>query len=1155
MRCTHCQFENPAGTRVCEACGQRLALLCPQCGHECSPAAKFCEACGALLDTIAAPPYAPSAAPRQPPLPAPPAPQVPAPVLYTPHHLAERIREERAAMEAKGADAAGERKTITALFADMAGSTALIQDLDPEEARSLIDPVVALMMEAVHHYEGYVAKSLGDGILALFGAPIAHEDHALRALFAALRMQQAMRRHSDRVRLEQGIPLQIRVGVHTGEVVVRSIRKDDLRTDYDPVGHTMHIAARMEGVATPSSILVSESTHRLTEGYFEFKALGRTEIKGLREPLAVYEVLGLGALRTRLQVGAHRGLARFVGREPELERLGEALALARAGHGQIVGVMGEAGVGKSRLFHEFKARAQQGCLVLETFSVSHGKAFPYLPLIDLLRNYFQITAQDDERRCREKATGKLLILDRALEEHLPYLLYLLGIVEPGSALPTMDPAIRRRRTFEAIVKLLVRESQNQMLMVLFEDLQWLDSETEAFLDVLIAQVPYARLLLLVNYRPEYRHGWGGDLSYIQLQLAPLGPAEAQGLLKALLGDDPSLVPLKQLILSKTEGNPFFMEEVVQTLAEEHTLLGQPGHCRIDKTPVALHIPTTVQGVLAARIDRLPVPQKELLQTLAVIGTEFPSSLVRHVTGQPDEALHPLLADLQAGDFIYERPAYPEVEYAFKHALTQEVAGNSLLSAQRSILHERTGQAIETLFPDRLKEYCSELAHHYSQSGNVPKAVEYLQLAAQQALQRSAQLEGIGHLNAALDMLKMLPDTPERQRDELSLLLTLGPAWMAARGYGAPEVEATYTRALALCEQGGKTMELFSAQYGLWSFYLLRAQFKTAHILAERLLGLAQQTKDPEQLAEAHRILGTTVYRLGEIKTARTHMEQALALHRPGRQSYSNLLRYARNPAAHMRSTLGTILWYLGFPDQARTRCEEALTLAREIYDPFALALGLILAAQLHQYRREAQLVRKYADAAIELSSDQGFPLYLGLGKILRGWALGEQGSHEEGIMQIKEGLIAHEATGAALGRPTLLALLAGAYGKAGQAGVGLRVLSEALALATNTGECFDLPRLLRLKGELIQLSSDNQASRFASANEAEACFMEAIAIAHDQGAISVELQIALSLARLWQPWGKVGPACEMLAEIHRQFTEGFDTLDWQEAKALLNDLT
>uniref|UniRef100_UPI003F4963E8 ATP-binding protein n=1 Tax=Cupriavidus yeoncheonensis TaxID=1462994 RepID=UPI003F4963E8 len=1142
MHCTHCQFENPAGVRFCEQCGQRLSQVCEQCGHESSPTAKFCGACGALLtNTVPASGQLP--------------PSVPAPVLYTPPHLAERIRAERAAMEAKGGDAGGERKTITALFADMAGSTALIQDLDPEEARSLIDPVVALMMEAVHHYEGYVAKSLGDGILALFGAPIAHEDHALRALFAALRMQQAMRLHSDKVRLEQGIPLQIRVGVHTGEVVVRSIRKDDLRTDYDPVGHTMHIAARMEGVATPSSILVSESTHRLTEGYFEFKALGRTQIKGLREPLAVYEVLGLGALRTRLQVGAHRGLARFVGREAELERLGAALATAREGHGQIVGVVGEAGVGKSRMFHEFKARSQQGCLVLETFSVSHGKAFPYLPLIDLLRNYFQITAQDDERRYREKATGRLLILDRSLEEHLPYLLYLLGIIEPGSGLPTMDPAIRRQRTFEAIARLLVCESQNQTLMILFEDLQWLDSETEAFLNVLIEEVPGARILLLVNYRPEYRHDWSCKPCYTQLHLEPLGQAEAQQLLTALLGDDRSLVPLKQLILSKTEGNPFFMEEVVQTLAEENALVGQPGSYRIEKAPLALHIPTTVQGVLAARIDRLPVPQKELLQTLAVIGTEFPSSLVQHVTGQADEALHPLLADLQAGDFIYERPAFPEVEYAFKHALTQEVAGNSLLSGQRSVLHERTAQAIEALFPDRLKEYCSELAHHYSQSGNVLKAIEYLQLAGKQAMQRSAQLEAIGHLNAALDLLKTLPDTRERLREELTLLLTLGPAWIAARGHGAPEVEATYTRALALSEQGGETPQCFSAQLGLWSFYLLRSQLKTAQALGERLLSLAQGTQDPEQLAEAHRVLGATVFRLGEISEARNQVEQALALHRPDRQSYGHFLRYARNPAVNMRSTLSWILWYLGLPNQSLTCCEEALALARKASDPFALALSLIFAAELHQRRGELEQALEYANAALALSSDQGFPLYLAWATILRGWGLARQGNPEEGIALIHQGLRAHEATGAALGRPSLLGLLADAYGKAGQPEAGLRVLGDALTLVDKTGECLDEATLNRLQGELmLQLSGEN-ADSSAMEEAAQASFQKAINLARQQSAKSIELQGVLSLARLWHRQGKNDAARQMLTEIHTTFSEGTDTVDVRQAIRLLEKLT
>jgi len=1134
MHCTECGFENLAGAKFCEACGARLGRRCPHCGEDASPTAKFCRACGAPLSDADAGPTALDGAADL------------APVHYTPPHLAARILAEQAAMEARGGTG-GERKTITALFADMAGSTALIQDLDPEEARRLIDPVVTLMMEAVHHYEGYVAKFLGDGILALFGAPIAHEDHALRALYAALRMQEAMRHHSDRLRLEQGVPLQIRVGIHTGEVVVRSIRKDDLHTDYDPVGHTIHIASRMEGIATPASILVSTSTHKLAEGYFEFKALGTTQVKGVRTPLGVYEVQGLGTLRTRLQIAAHRGLARFVGRQDEIRQLHDALELAKSGRGQIVGVRGEAGVGKSRLFYEFKARSQQGCHVLETFSVSHGKAFAYLPLIELLKNYFQITAQDSERSCREKVTGRLLTLERSLEEHLPYLLHLLGESDQGSALPTMDPAIRRQRTFEAIARLLVRESVNEPLLLLFEDLQWLDSETEAFLNLLIDHVPDARIVLLVNYRPEYAHDWSTRPFYTQLHLEPLGPAEAQGLLTALLGDDPSLEPLKRVVLDKTEGNPFFMEEVVQTLVEEGALLGHAGCYHVEQAPALLHIPTTVQGVLAARIDRLPVAQKELLQTLAIIGKEFPLSLVRLVSAFDDSKLRPLLADLQAADFIHERPAFPEVEYVFKHALTQEVAASSLLIERRSALHERTAQAIETLFPERLKDYCGELAHHYSLSGNVPKAIEYLHGAGQQALQRSAQLEAIRHLGTALDLIKRLPDTPDRARQELALLLTLGPTLMVTRGQASAEVEATYRRALALCEQGEQTSYFFSAQLGLWAFYQLSAQYKVSSPLAKRLMGMALRSQKPDQIAEGHRVIGATAFRLGHLEEARSHMEQVLALQCPVPTQYDYLMGYGRDPAVHAMSTLGWILWYQGLPDLARTHSQQALAMARQRPDTANLALCLVFAAEVHRLRCEAQQTSEYAKAAIAVASEQGFPIYLAWGTVLQGWEIAEQGNPQDGIARIRQGLSAYAATGASLGRPNLLAMLAEACGKAGQVEDGLATLAEAMAFVEDTGERIDEATLHRLKGELMLYLPNKE-------EEAEACFQKAIAVARHQGARSLELQAALSLARLWRRQGKPDAAREVLSPIHGTFTEGFDLADWQQAKVQLDQL-
>ncbi len=429
----------------------------------------------------------------------------------------------------------GERKTITALFADLKGSTALIEGLDPEEARAIIDPALQLMMDAVHRYEGYVAQALGDGIFALFGAPIAHEDHPQRALYAALRMQEEMRRYSDQSRLKGGTPLQMRVGINTGEVVVRSIRKDDLHTDYVPVGHSTNLAARMEQMATPGSILITDYTRRLVEGYFELKTLGAAQIKGVEELLNVYEVLGAGPLRTRLQVAARRGLTRFVGRQSEMAQMQHALMQAKAGHGQIIGVMGEPGLGKSRLFYEFKQTSQSGCLVLEAYSISHGKASPYLPVIELLKSYFQLQPQDDERTRREKVGGKVLMLDRSLEETLPYLFSLLGIDEHQSNLQQMDAQIRRRRTFDAIKKLFLRESLNQPLLLIFEDLHWIDSETQGFLDTLSEGIASAKILLLVNYRPEYRHEWGQKTYYTQLRLAPFGRAEAEEFLDALLG--------------------------------------------------------------------------------------------------------------------------------------------------------------------------------------------------------------------------------------------------------------------------------------------------------------------------------------------------------------------------------------------------------------------------------------------------------------------------------------------------------------------------------------------------------------------------------------------------------------------------------------------
>ena len=492
-----------------------------------------------------------------------------APLTYTPSYLAEKILTSRSALE-------GERKLVTVLFADLKGSMELLADREPEDARQLLDPVLERMMDAVHRYEGTVNQVMGDGIMALFGAPIAHEDHALRACYAALAMQDAIRRYSEGVRRAHGCEVQIRVGLNAGEVMVRAIG-NDLHMDYSAVGQTTHLAARMEQLATPGSIRLTAATLRLVEGLVVVRALGPVPVRGLTDPVEVFELVGTSAIRQRLQATVGRGLTRFVGRQTELAVLQQALEQARTGHGQAVAVIGEPGVGKTRLFYEFvHSHRTQGWLALETTSMSYGKATTYLPVIDLLNIYFQVEEGDDPRRIREKVTGKLLTLDEALRPTLPAFLSLLEVAVEDAAWEHLNALQRRQHILDAVKSLLLRESQVQPLILVFENLHWIDSETQALLDRLVESLPTARLLLFVNYRPEYQHSWGSKTSYVQLRLDPLLPENAMELLRDLLGEDASLGALKQRLIAWTEGNPFFLEEIVQTLVETHALVGERG---------------------------------------------------------------------------------------------------------------------------------------------------------------------------------------------------------------------------------------------------------------------------------------------------------------------------------------------------------------------------------------------------------------------------------------------------------------------------------------------------------------------------------------------------------------------------------------------------
>ena len=701
MSCSQCRHDNPPGAKFCSGCGARLEAVCPECGHSNLPGSRFCNECG---KPITARPVA-AATPVS-------------PQTYTPRYLAEKILTSRHVLE-------GERKQVTVLFADIKGSLELLGDRDPEEARKLLDPVLERMMEAVHRYEGTVNQVMGDGIMALFGAPLAHEDHAVRACYAALAMQQAIRRYTAEVRRDHGIEVQVRVGLNSGEVVVRAIGSD-LRMDYSAVGQTTHLAARMEQLAPAGSTRLTGETLRLAEGFVQVVPIGPVPVKGLPGPVDVFELAGPSATRTRLQAAAARGLTRFVGRGRELDHLRQALDEARGGQGQVVAVVGEPGVGKSRLLWEFiHSHRTQGWLILESSSVSYGKATAYLPVIDLCRSYFRVDTQDDHRSIREKITGKLVTLDESFRTMVPAFLSLLEEASDDAVWEALDPGQRRRRTVDGLRRMLLRESQLQPLCVVFEDLHWVDAETQGLLDALVEGLPTARILLLVNYRPEYRHAWGSKTYYSQLRLDPLPPESAQELLHTLLGEDDDLEPLKRLLVERTEGVPFFLEESVRTLVEIGALAGERGHYRLARPFDTIQVPATVQAILAARIDRLPPEDKSLLQTAAVIGKDVPFALLQAISEIPEETLRHGLSRLQAAEFLYETALFPELEHTFKHALTQEVAYGGLLQERRRDLHARIVRVFDSLYPGRAGELTSWLTLHAFRGELWDRAVAYL----------------------------------------------------------------------------------------------------------------------------------------------------------------------------------------------------------------------------------------------------------------------------------------------------------------------------------------------------------------------------------------------------------------------------------------------
>jgi class 3 adenylate cyclase/tetratricopeptide (TPR) repeat protein len=1068
---------------------------------------KFCGGCGAALGA------SPAAA----------GPRFTAPETYTPKHLAEKILTSKAALE-------GERKQVTVLFADLKGSMELLADRDPEEARKILDPVLERMMEAVHRYEGTVNQVMGDGIMALFGAPLALEDHAVRACYAALRMQDAVRHYSDEHRRAHGVEVLLRVGLNSGDVVVRSI-SSDLRMDYSAVGQTTHLAARMEQLAAPGSIQLTAATVQLAEGFVQIAPLGPMPIRGLGEEVEVFELTGAAAARTRFDVAALRGLTPFVGRTTELEQLCDALEKASFGYGQVVAMVSEPGVGKSRLLWEFiHSNRLNGWLIVQSAAVSYGKGTPYLPVIELLRGYFAIESRDTPHKIRDKVTAKVLKFSPSLASALPALLALLDAPVDDVVWHALDPRQRRQQTLDAVKRMLLLESEIQPLVVIFEDLHWIDSETQMLLDSLVESLPAARVLLLVNYRPEYQHAWNSTYCR-QIQIDPLPLESADELLNALVGSDAALDPLKQILVERSEANPLFLEETVRALVETAALAGERGAYRLTRPVETLKIPATVQAILAARIDRLGPEAKRLLQAAAVIGKDVRMPLLVAIADAPEHEVRADLTHLQAAEFLYEIRLFPEHEYTFKHALTHEVTYQGLLRDRQRALHARITEAIEQLSSGRVAEQAERLAHHAVRGELWEKAVIYLRQAGHRAMARAANRGAISHLEHALHALRRLPETQETTKLTIDIRLDLRTALFPLGDWThmGDHLREAEVLARALSDQP-RLARIATFMVNQCQFV---GEYDTALRFGREALTIAHALGDLSIEVLATTGLGMTHSLRGEYSDAAAFLARNVAL--------EGDLRYERFgatgiPSALSAAELADVLSLLGQFDEAIGHAGAAVRIAEEADHPFTLCRGLFLLGLAHFRRGNLPRAIQVLERVLGLCRTSQFIADIPFVAASLGAAYALAGRHNEAVPLVA-GAVAEFRSRERYHWPALIFLCAGmTYLSAGRIDEAASHAQEAIALTRRLAAHGSEAGVLCLAGDIASASGAQDAERY---------YRDALALAEPRGMRPLVAHCHLGLGKLYGRTGEREQAREHLTTATTMYRE-MDMRFWLE---------
>ena len=1105
MKCPECQFDNREGAIFCSDCGLEFRSVCTNCGSEIQPDSNFCDKCG--------------------------------------HQLSKKE-----SINKKKPSVGNERKNVTVLFSDMSAYTAMTERLDPEEVKDIMSRIFGEIAQVITKYEGFIERFIGDAVMAIFGVPKVHEDDPVRAIKAAREIHAVVEGISPRLKDKVGQQLTMHTGINTGIVVTGQV--DIQKGTHGITGDTVNLASRLEGIAGRGEILVGEQTFRNADGYFIFERTEPKIIKGKEGAIHAYRVIAPSTRRTRFDVDSVHGLTPLVGRETELNILIEGFYRSKEGSGQAFSIISEAGLGKSRLLYEFrKSLSKEKVQFLEGKCLSYSKGVAYHPIIDILRSNFDIRNDDRDDQIIEKVKAGIEVLSLDKDSTLPYFLELLSVKDSGIDDILINSEGKKERIIEALKMIVVKGAELKQLIIAIEDLHWIDKSSEEVFKYVLESIPGSRIMLLFTYRPEFINTWGVKSYHSQITLNRLSNRESLTMVSQILNTGDIGADLEELILKKTEGVPFFIEEYIKSFKDLQIIERKGNTYRLTEFPQSFTIPSTIQDVLMARVDSLPENAKVVLQAGSVIGREFGYMLIKEVTRLPEQAILSCLSILKDAEFIYERGIYPQSAFIFRHALTRDTVYQSLLKSTRKKYHETIARVFEELYPKVVELQPELLGFHLTEAGLVAPAITYWLKAGEIEIRRSANIEAIGHLKRGLELFKTLPSplSSEHNKLELSLQIALGNAVTAIKGYADPEVGNIFSCARDLCLQEDESPQLFQVLHGLARYHIVRAELQTTQELGEQLLRLAKRSQDPVLLLTAHQLLGTALWFMGKFSLAQEQFELGIPYYDSNQHSF--YIRIAdEDQGVICYSYMAWTSWLIGYPDRALELIRKALILARKLSHPFSLVFALNYAAITYQCCQDDHEVKKHAEEAITLATQQGFTFWAAFAEMFLGWAMESQGQREEGITLIRNSFNAWQATGAKLAGSYFRALMAEAYLKTKNIESGLNAVADALTVVDTSEECIWEAELYRIKGELLLMNGEPEV-------KVESCFKQGMEIAKRQRAKSLELRSTLSLSRLYKKQGKSEIARRILTEIYDWFTEGYNTQNLRDAKSLLHELS